>query len=186
MYFVILLARPSRISWRPLARAVSFAAILAAPLAASGSAMAGSLDDYLRASRGHPAKGLTVEEALTAINNYSAAIDADAHDEQLTQQQRKTALYQRAYHWMTLYRCNEAIPGFTALIDGTDARVGELSEDDPIYAESFKWRAVCRYTVMDLNGAIADIAAARRLQPNDYTIRRMDMEMTLSNLPLDG
>jgi hypothetical protein len=171
---------------RPLARFAVLAIFLALHAALSSPAAAGSLDDYLRASRGHPAKGLTVEEALTAINNYSAALDADEHDEQLTTQQRKSALYQRAYHWMTLYRCNEAIPGFTQLIDGTDARVGELSEDDPIYAESFKWRAVCRYTVMDLNGAIADIAAARRLQPNDYTIRRMDMEMTLSNLPLDG
>lgn len=163
----------------------AFATLLGlAATAASQDAAAGSLEDYQRANR--PAITHTVEESLTAINDYTAAIEADLTDEQLSVSQRRTAIYQRAYHWMTLYKCDEAIPGFTALIDGTDPRVGALPPNDPLYAESFKWRAVCRYTVFDLNGAIGDIQAARRLRPTDYTIRRMDMEMTLSNLPLDG
>ena len=163
--------------------AFALATFLAAAATPNGAA-AGSLDDYQRANR--PAITHTVEESLTAINDFTAALDADLTDEQLSISQRRTAIYQRAYHWMTLYKCDEAIPGFTALIDGTDPRVGPLPETDPLYAESFKWRAVCRYTVFDVPGAIGDIQAARRLRPSDYTIRRMDMEMTLSNLPLDG
>jgi len=163
--------------------ALAFATVLALA-AASQDAAAGSLEEYQRANR--PAITHTVEESLIAINDFTAALDADLADEQLSLSQRRTAIYQRAYHWMTLYKCDEAIPGFTTLIDGTDPRVGALPQNDPLYAESFKWRAVCRYTVFDLNGAIVDIQAARRLRPTDYTIRRMDMEMTLSNLPLDG
>ena len=168
-----------------LAAVASFvtAAAVLLPIAAS-PAQAGSLEDYQRANR--PAVTHTVEESLTAINDYTTALDADLDDEQLSVSQRRTAIYQRAYHWMTLYKCDEAIPGFTTLIEGTDSRVGELPHNDPLYAESYKWRAVCRYTVFDLTGAIADIQAARRLRPSDYTIRRMDLEMTLSNLPLDG
>ncbi len=164
--------------------AVALAALAAATLMAPSLANAGSLEDYQRANR--PAVTHTVEESLTAINDYTAAIEADLEDQQLSVSQRRTAIYQRAYHWMTLYKCDEAIPGFTALIEGSDPRVGTLLENDPLYAESYKWRAVCRYTVFDLRGAIGDIQAARRLRPADYTIRRMDMEMTLSNLPLDG
>ena len=170
---------------RPLAArvfAVTAAAFLLPFIATA--AQAGSLDDFRRANR--PAITHTVEESLTAINDYTAALDADLSDEQLSVSQRRTAIYQRAYHWMTLYKCDEAIPGFTTLIEGTDPRVGQLAETDPLYADSLKWRAVCKYTVFDVTGAIADIQAARRLRPSDYTIRRMDMEMTLSNLPLDG
>jgi hypothetical protein len=162
--------------------------ILAALPASITPAWAGSLDDFLRAYR--PAsqgiKGQTVEDSLTAINNFTAALDTDLTDRQLTRQQRTQAIYQRAYHWMTLYKCDEAIPGFSTLIDGTDPLLGELEENDPLYAASYKWRAVCRYTVFDLQGAMGDIAQARRLQPSDYTIRRMDMEMMLSSLPAEG
>jgi hypothetical protein len=171
-------------SLRPAAVAFFVTAAAVLPFIAASAAQAGSLEDYQRANR--PAVTHTVEESLTAINDYTTALDADLDDEQLSVSQRRTAIYQRAYHWMTLYKCDEAIPGFTTLIDGTDPRVGELAPNDPLYAESFKWRAVCRYTVFDLTGAIADIKAARSLRPNDYTIRRMDLEMTLSNLPLDG
>jgi hypothetical protein len=163
-----------------LAVAVAFIFILTLP----AGAQAGSLDDFRRANR--PAITHTVEESLTAINDYTAALDADLTDEQLSVGQRRTAIYQRAYHWMTLYKCDQAIPGFTTLIEGTDPRVGELPQNDPLFAESYKWRAVCRYTVLDMPGAIGDIQAARRLRPGDYTIRRMDMEMTLSNLPAEG
>lgn len=167
-------------------RALSAAAALFAAAAAvlPAPASAGSLEDYQRANR--PAVTHTVEESLTAINDYTAALDADLADAQLSLSQRRTAIYQRAYHWMTLYKCDRAIPGFTTLIDGTDPRVGELPHNDPLFAESYKWRAVCRYTAFDVPGAIGDIQAARRLRPGDYTIRRMDMEMTLSNLPAEG
>jgi len=167
---------------------IAVSGILAALPASTGPAWAGSLDNFLRAYR--PAsqgiKSLTVEDGLTAINNFTAALDADLTDRQLTRKQRIQAIYQRAYHWMTLYKCDEAIPGFSTLIDGTDPLVGELSEDDPLYGASFKWRAVCRYTTFDLQGAMSDIAEARRLQPSDYAIRRMDMEMMLSAQPAEG
>ena len=170
---------------RPAAAFLAAAiALLPVLVLASTTAQAGSLDDFRRANS--PAITHTVEESLTAINDYTSALDADLEDEQLTVSQRRTAIYQRAYHWMTLYKCEEAIPGFSTLIEGTDPKVGALPETDPLYAESYKWRAVCRYTVFDVNGAIGDIQAARRLRPSDYTIRRMDMEMTLSNLPAEG
>jgi len=144
--------------------------LLALCLAVTSAAQAGSLDEFNTALDD---KGSTPEVRESRAASFAAALAEDIIDQQLTIQQRTSALYGEALDDAFLKHYGQAIDEFTVLIDGSDSRIGPLSTDSFYYTAALEWRAHCLAETGDLGSALKDIDKAAEIRPFNWTIKRM-------------